>query len=214
MLACLLASPAWAQRAHTNGPPTHPSIARQSAKQSSATQPKPDRVLDTQETKCITNMLRARSLAEAKTLRGKCADSFTRRALYASVLVKLHAPHADREVINNLPTNDAQMDELFAFGDAWSPNYPISLLQGQAYERYYHAIFRIVAARPGLLPRFFAIADQFGTNDPNVDEEVWFCEELKKLYEAMPKEYMRAARAETNPDYKSEALGCRTGSGA
>lgn len=210
LLAWVLVGPVWAQ-SHTKGVPTRAPVVHQAPKRLGVTHPKQARELGVRETKCITYMLHAPSPAQAEVLKGKCTDSFTLRALYTSVLVKLHAPHADREVIKSLPTNVSQMDQLSSFSDAWSPDYATSLLQSQAYERYYHAIFRIVAARPELLPRFFAIAAQFGTDNPNVDEETWFCQLQERLYRRMPKTYMQAVKTTKDPYYRRVALDCRSG---
>ena len=157
------------------------------------------------ENECIMGMLRASSLESAKGRRAKCGDSFAARASYAWLLEKFHAPEAVDMVIQAMPRSSDEMNQFFSFYGNSS-----SHLVARAYTGYYHMLFQVVRARPQLLHKFFAIADQFGTDSPNVDEETWFCVELGKLYRAMPERYMQAVATERDASHRRNALSCRS----
>jgi hypothetical protein len=163
--------------------------------------------LDESEWSCIVRMLSASTLAQAKARNAVCKDSFALHAYYASLLVQLHAPGADDEVVRTLPQNAQEMDQFYPSDVPRS--LPYTTLPAHAYERFYNSVFRIVMARPELLPRFFAIADRYGETDPdNVDELGWFCDELHKMHKRMPATYMKAVRNTKNKEYRESARGC------
>jgi hypothetical protein len=57
------------------------------------------------EQDCIIRMLSASTLSQANARKAMCKDSFALRAYYASLLVRLHAPVADDEIVRNMPQN-------------------------------------------------------------------------------------------------------------
>lgn len=125
---------------------------------------------------------------------------------YAYMQIKLHAPHADEAVINAIPKSLAAMDQMSLFSS-------ISALYAHAYETYYNHLFLMGKRKPQLLPTLFAVADQYGTDNPMVDEESWFCEKLGELYKHNPIAYMRAVKMTKQRDYRTSALYCRNGLG-
>jgi hypothetical protein len=142
------------------------------------------------EQDCIVRMLSASTLAEAEARKGMCKDSLVLRAYYASLLVQLHAPGADDEIIRNLPRNLAELNAFYRAPDTYCEGkhakYSTMLMIGHAYERYYKSLFRIVTERPSLLPKFFPIAGRFqAPSYDNLDESGWFCGALNEIYEKL-----------------------------
>jgi len=196
-------------QAHAKKPQEKAQAEAGSTEKATVTNPEPSKA----EADCIVHMLGASTLAEAKARKAACKDSFVLRAYYASLLVRLHAPGADDEIASNLPQDLA---DLHAFRDAIDifyadnyANYSGMLMIGHSYERYYKSLFRIVAERPSLLPKFFPIADRFGApSGDNVDEEGWFCDALHDIYKKNPSAYWRAVRRTKNKEYRALARGC------
>jgi hypothetical protein len=162
---------------------------------------------------CIVRMLGASTLAQAKARKAACKDSFVLRASYASLLVRLHAPGADEEIVRNMPQVLAELDAFYGVSDAYlgegDAERSRALMLVRAYERYYKSLFRIVAKRPSLLPKFFPIAARFGTGlGGNVDETGWFCNALHDIEVKIPAAYWRAVRQTKNKVYRGTARGC------
>jgi len=149
-------------------------------------------------------MLQSSSLKEANIRRRECSDSPAMRVAYASLLLRLHVPQADAAVIQAIPDSSAQMEQIYSFSG-------YSDLASDAYGNYYTRLFALARTQPRLLPKLFAVAAQFGSSDPNIDEETWFCEEQRKLYEQGPKAYMNAVKETRPPFYRRVALDCREG---
>lgn len=155
---------------------------------------------------CIRQVLLATTSAEVEWRFRACRPTASSHMAYAYMQIKFHAPHADDEVIEAIPDSLAAMRQLYSFSGT-------SAVAEHAYEDYYNHLFLLGKRMPQLLPTLFAVADQYGTDNPNVDEESWFCERLGELYKHDPTAYMRAVKITTQRDFRNGALYCRNGSG-
>lgn len=155
---------------------------------------------------CAMSVLKARTLVTAKKRRLACPDTFTVRASYAWWLSQHHAPRAIEAVIRAMPTSSAEMNAFYAFDGNTTAQ-----LADKAYSGYYDALFHAGQVRPEILPKLFLIAAQFGTDNQNVDEEIWFCQKLQKIYQGMPTRYMRALSHVSNNFVRRYAMDCRKG---
>lgn len=195
---------AYAQpHAATAGPGRH---GQDGQMKRTSTRPADTEKLTAAEVACIRQVLLATTYAEVDRRFQACKMSATLRMSYAYMQIKLHAPHADDAVIKAIPKSTDAMDQMSSFSG-------ISVLGAHAYESYYNHLFLLGKRRPQLLPTLFAVADQYGTDNPMVDEESWFCEELGELYKHNPTAYMRAVKMTKQPDFRTSALYCRNGLG-
>jgi hypothetical protein len=196
-------------QAQTNKPPQKTQAEAGSTEKAPVTNYEPTNA----ELDCVVRMLDATTLGQAKARKDMCKDSFVLRAYYASLLVRIHAPRADDEIVRSMPHNLADRRAFYGCVDAYyagkGAKYSKGITLGHAYEQYYKSLFRIVAERPSLLPKFFAIAARFGA-DPgdNLDESGWFCGALNEIYEKIPAAYMQAVGRTKNERYRENARGC------
>ena len=105
------------------------------------------------------------------------------------------------------------MDEFIFFAGDTKLTIEEEQLADRVNSEYYDALFRAAEIRPAFLPTLILIASQFGTDNPNVDEDTWFCQKLQKVYHKMPKRYMGALSRVTNSTARRYALAWRGGPG-
>lgn len=187
---------------------SHPSLGTSSEGHASTTGHADIRVLPAEkltsgEVDCIHQVLTATTIAEVNRRFRACKDSPSLRMAYAYVQLKLHSPHADDKIIKAIPDSLAAMRQLYSFSGT-------SVLSARAYEGYYNHLFILGKRKPELLPTLFAVAAQYGTDNPNVDEDAWFCDELARLYKNDPTEYIQAVKTTKNPFFRRVAMDCRS----
>jgi len=186
---------------------SHPSLGRSSQGHASTTGSADIRVpaekLTSGEVDCIHQVLTATTIAEINRRFHACKGSPSLRMAYAYMQIKLHSPHADDEIIKAIPDSLAAMRQLYSFSGT-------SVLSARAYEGYYNHLFLLGKRKPELLPTLFAVATQYGTDNPNVDEDAWFCDELARLYKNNPTEYTQAVKMTKHPFFRRVAMDCRS----
>ena len=106
-------------------------------------------------------------------------------------------------LLKTLPKSDEQMEAFLEFTNA-----PQNAKLKPLFKSYYEKAFEAAGHHPEKLHAIFGIATQFGTTRwPDYDDSDWFCDEVGRLKNRIPREF-QAALIKEKPSRRAYLAAC------
>lgn len=142
-------------------------------------------------------------MQQLENLWSSAPKDFSYRAVHAAMYYRLHGANADAVLLNALPDNGREMEDLYAAQDTRAGQ---DMAVTEAYNTFYTALSNVLARRPEQIPQFLRMIHAFHYVD-NVDEWPWLCGLASNVYAAAPQQY-RSAVKHVEKEYRKEASAC------
>ena len=153
----------------------------------------------------LGTLARASSLEQLSSLRSQSPNDVAHRAVHAAMYFRLKGKGSDFVLLQALPKNGQQMEELYEAqyakeGDLLFDGRDNAVID--AYFGFYEAVTKAVARHPQYLPQFLRLINA------SYEEYVNMCAWASEIYEQIPKEYMKAV-GKLQRRYRDDARHCR-----